>query len=50
MLAEELGVMFFEASAKTGINVKGVFKKLAGSLPGLESTEMHHDPDSTLLF
>ncbi len=44
-LAEELGVMFFEASAKTGSNVKGVFTKLASSLPGLENTEMAHDPD-----
>ncbi len=35
-LAKELGVMFIEASAKTGINIKQLFQNLAQSLPGME--------------
>jgi hypothetical protein len=41
--------MFFETSAKTGDNVKGLFKKMASSLPGLENTDLPHD-DCKLLF
>ncbi|KAI3638202.1 hypothetical protein MIR68_003813 [Amoeboaphelidium protococcarum] len=36
--AKEYGVMFIETSAKAGHNVKMLFKKIAQSLPGMEST------------
>jgi len=38
----ELNIMFMETSAKAGHNVKGLFKKIALSLPGMEK-----DPAST---
>ena len=41
--AKELNVMFIETSAKTGYNVKQLFRRVAGSLPGMEQeakTEM----------
>lgn len=34
--ATELNIMFMETSAKAGHNVKGLFKKIALSLPGME--------------
>lgn len=34
--AEELKVQFIETSAKVGINVKGLFKTLAATLPGVD--------------
>jgi Ras-related protein Rab-6A len=34
--ANELNIMFMETSAKAGHNVKGLFKKIALSLPGME--------------
>lgn len=41
--AKELGVLFMETSAKAGYNVKGLFKKVAAELPGLE----HNKPEET---
>ena len=35
-LADELGTMFIETSAKVGINVKQLFTDLAKSLPGVD--------------
>lgn len=35
--AKELGVLFIESSAKTGHNVKQLFRRVAASLPGLDS-------------
>ena len=35
-LADELNTMFFECSAKVGINVKQLFSDLAKSLPGVD--------------
>ena len=35
-LAKELDIMFIETSAKSGINVKQLFKDLASSLPGVK--------------
>ncbi len=35
-LANELGTMFTETSAKVGINVKQLFKDLAATLPGVD--------------
>ncbi|EKM82514.1 hypothetical protein AGABI1DRAFT_111121 [Agaricus bisporus var. burnettii JB137-S8] len=34
--ATQLNIMFMETSAKAGHNVKGLFKKIAMSLPGME--------------
>lgn len=37
--AKELNVMFIETSAKSGYNVKQLFRKVAAALPGMEQTE-----------
>ena len=37
-LADELGCMFTETSAKVGINVKQLFKDLASKLPGVDQS------------
>ena len=44
-LADELGTMFTEASAKVGIGVKQLFKDLAATLPGVnQSNAASNDP------
>eukprot|EP00276_Gloeochaete_wittrockiana_P019478 CAMPEP_0184355032 /NCGR_PEP_ID=MMETSP1089-20130417/92837_1 /TAXON_ID=38269 ORGANISM="Gloeochaete wittrockiana, Strain SAG46.84" /NCGR_SAMPLE_ID=MMETSP1089 /ASSEMBLY_ACC=CAM_ASM_000445 /LENGTH=202 /DNA_ID=CAMNT_0026691427 /DNA_START=35 /DNA_END=640 /DNA_ORIENTATION=+ len=35
--ATELGVMFVETSAKSGANIKSLFRKIASALPGMEA-------------
>ncbi|XP_076938063.1 ras-related protein RABH1e-like [Bidens hawaiensis] len=35
--AREFGVMFIETSAKAGFNIKPLFRKIAGALPGMET-------------
>lgn len=37
--AKELDVMFIETSAKSGYNVKQLFRRVASALPGMEQTE-----------
>lgn len=37
--AKELGVLFIESSAKTGHNVKQLFRRVAAALPGIDSNE-----------
>uniref|UniRef100_A0A4W6DV72 RAB6B, member RAS oncogene family b n=1 Tax=Lates calcarifer TaxID=8187 RepID=A0A4W6DV72_LATCA len=37
--AKELNVMFIETSAKTGCNVKQLFRRVAAALPGMESLD-----------
>lgn len=37
--AKEWNVMFIETSAKAGFNVKGLFRKLAMALPGMEPNQ-----------
>ena len=37
-LANELNVMFKETSAKVGVNIKQLFKDLAATLPGVDSS------------
>uniref|UniRef100_A0A8C1I4S5 RAB6B, member RAS oncogene family b n=1 Tax=Cyprinus carpio carpio TaxID=630221 RepID=A0A8C1I4S5_CYPCA len=37
--AKELNVMFIETSAKTGSNVKQLFRRVAAALPGMESLD-----------
>jgi len=36
--SKELDVMFIETSAKAGLNIKALFRKVASSLPGMENT------------
>ncbi|KMZ69240.1 Ras-related protein RABH1d [Zostera marina] len=36
--AREFEILFIETSAKVGFNVKTLFKKIAGALPGMEAT------------
>jgi Ras-related protein Rab-6A len=50
--AKRLGCLFVETSAKVGHNVKGLFKKIAQALPGMEgegqqgaSQSEYHDED-----
>ena len=38
-LAQELGTMFTETSAKVGVNVKQLFKDLASRLPGMDQRQ-----------
>ncbi|KAI9087032.1 hypothetical protein K1719_030993 [Acacia pycnantha] len=35
--ARDLNVMFIEASAKAGFNIKALFRKIAAALPGMET-------------
>jgi len=37
--AQDLNVMFIETSAKTGYNVKQLFRRVAAALPGMEMKE-----------
>ena len=37
--AKEHGVIFIETSAKGGVNIKALFRKIANALPGLEAAE-----------
>lgn len=37
--AKELNVMFIETSAKSGFNVKQLFRRVAASLPGMEQND-----------
>ncbi|KAK2143653.1 hypothetical protein LSH36_824g03049 [Paralvinella palmiformis] len=47
--AKELNVMFIETSAKTGYNVKQLFRRVAAALPGMEQTEKkQEDIEKTL--
>ena len=38
-LADDLGTTFTETSAKVGINVKQLFKDLASTLPGVDTSK-----------
>ncbi|EPS72171.1 hypothetical protein M569_02585 [Genlisea aurea] len=38
--ARDLNVMFIETSAKAGFNVKALFQKIAGALPGMETSSV----------
>lgn len=41
--AKEMNVMFIETSAKTGYNVKNLFRRVASSLPGMENEDSKKD-------
>uniref|UniRef100_A0A8C3HL43 RAB41, member RAS onco family n=1 Tax=Chrysemys picta bellii TaxID=8478 RepID=A0A8C3HL43_CHRPI len=47
--AKELNVMFIETSAKTGYNVKQLFRRVAAALPGMDSTPEKSKEDSILV-
>uniref|UniRef100_A0A4W5Q3Q0 RAB6B, member RAS oncogene family a n=1 Tax=Hucho hucho TaxID=62062 RepID=A0A4W5Q3Q0_9TELE len=48
--AKELSVMFIETSAKTGYNVKQLFRRVAAALPGMESMQDTSKEGSILLL
>ena len=41
--AKELNVMFIETSAKSGFNVKQLFRRVAAALPGMEPERTKED-------
>ncbi|KAM7379323.1 hypothetical protein PAMP_004886 [Pampus punctatissimus] len=47
--AKELNVMFIETSAKTGCNVKQLFRRVAAALPGMESLD-DANPEGSILY
>jgi Ras-related protein Rab-6A len=47
--ATQLNIMFMETSAKAGHNVKGLFKKIAMSLPGMEKENQSDTNTSVFL-
>jgi len=47
--ARELDVMFLETSAKSGHNVKQLFRKVAGSLPGLKEDKKQEQSRSQII-
>ena len=42
-LTKELNVMLIEISAKSGYNVKQLFRRVAAALPGMEATDQARD-------
>ena len=40
------GIMFIESSAKAGFNIKALFRKLASSLPGMETAQAPAAPSN----
>ena len=48
-LAEELEVVFIEVSAKTGVNVKNLFKNLAQTLTGDSAAKAQTQKDNVVL-
>uniref|UniRef100_A0AAX7U151 RAB41, member RAS oncogene family n=1 Tax=Astatotilapia calliptera TaxID=8154 RepID=A0AAX7U151_ASTCA len=47
--AKEMNVLFIETSAKTGYNVKQLFRRVAAALPGMDTTQDKSREDSILL-
>lgn len=45
--ATEMNILFMETSAKAGHNVKSLFKKIAMSLPGMETEGQGADGQNT---
>ncbi len=48
-LAEELEVVFIEVSAKTGVNVKNLFKNLAQTLTGDSAAKAQAQKENVVL-
>mmetsp|Transcript_7269 Transcript_7269/g.11528 ORF Transcript_7269/g.11528 Transcript_7269/m.11528 type:complete len:214 (-) Transcript_7269:591-1232(-) len=46
--AKEHGIMFIETSAKAGMNIKALFRKIAAALPGLENTQITKDNEGLI--
>ena len=40
-----MNVMFIETSAKTGYNVKQLFRRVAAALPGMDANNEHRKED-----
>lgn len=47
--ATAMNIMFMETSAKAGHNVKGLFKKIAMSLPGMDGKDSTNDANTSAL-
>ncbi|MCH93414.1 ras-related protein RABH1e-like, partial [Trifolium medium] len=43
--SRETGIMFIETSAKAGFNIKPLFRKIAGALPGMETLSSTKNDD-----
>ncbi|KAK1804291.1 hypothetical protein P4O66_020019 [Electrophorus voltai] len=48
--AKELNVMFIETSAKTGYNVKQLFRRVAAALPGMDNTPEKSKEDTATMY
>lgn len=48
--AQELGVLFIETSAKMGHNIKPLFRRLATSLPGVETPPDPRNREGNIIF
>ena len=46
-LADNLNLMFFETSAKTGLNIKTMFNEMAKKLTGIETNPISGTEDPT---
>jgi Ras-related protein Rab-6A len=42
---KEFGALIIETSAKAGFNIKGLFRKIAGALPGMDSANQTKNED-----
>merc|ERR1712156_1240990 len=45
--ANKMGVMFMETSAKSGDNIKALFRKVATDLPGMDDQHKNENNDNT---
>merc|ERR1719189_3259636 len=47
LVANKMGVMFMETSAKSGDNIKALFRKVATNLPGMDEQHKNDQHDHT---
>lgn len=40
-MAKQYNILFIETSAKTGLNIKSLFRKVASALPGVDPEQEH---------
>jgi small GTP-binding protein len=48
--AKDLNVMFIETSAKSGYNVKQLFRRVAAALPGMESSSERQQQEQNIVI
>ncbi|XP_033109177.1 ras-related protein Rab-6A isoform X2 [Antedon mediterranea] len=48
--AKDLNVLFIETSAKSGYNVKQLFRRVAAALPGMETTEQKNPNEHDVII